>query len=145
MTRSLRFAALILPFAAGCFDAAAVATQPVPQGDFAFAFADPEDVVADQMAISVDTEALGLVVTLQDGSTVESALELLAADASYTDCYTNTSHATMDTYDVLGDAIVVDGEALQSPVLTSKCGSRPMLGEWSAESSTFDGVILYFE
>ncbi len=134
----------LLPALAGC-PSPAVTTEPVPNGDFSFYMADPADVTADAMAISVDTDALTLAVTLQDGSVVNETLVAHAADALYTDCYTNSSHATMDTYDVVGDPILVDGVALQSPVLASKCGGRPMLGEWSSSGASFAGVILYFE
>lgn len=116
---------------------------PLPDGDFEFSRAEPDGTAgALEGTLSVDTEALTLTFTDADAVQEWNLVPHEASDL-YTDCYTNYTHATMDTYDIAGD-VTLGGVAIERPVLTSMCGGDLLVGTWSVDGGTFDGTIFYF-
>lgn len=142
MTHPLLLALLTL---VGC---AEDAPFDVPSGTFVLAqpsdtaVGDGADINADLLLL--DIPALHFEIQPADGSTVtEGALSLLAEDAWLTDCYTNVSHATTKSYALNADAITISGVTVAAPVLSAKCGGRPLM--WPDGDVPDEADMLVFD
>ena len=121
--------------------------HPVPEGSFV-PYAVSDDSVAieelDGLTLIIDRDAETITVRLADGS--EQAADLLLRDRSEweADCYTMNSHALTEVYDVDVEALSLGTVDVALPVLTAKCGGRPMLGSDGGDE-TFAGTVFNFE
>lgn len=121
--------------------------HPVPEGSFV-PYAVSDDSVAieelDGLTLIIDRDAETLTVRLADGS--EQVADLLLRDRSEweADCYTMNSHALTEVYDVDVEALSLGTVDVALPVLTAKCGGRPMLGSDGGDE-TFAGTVFTFE
>ncbi len=119
----------------------------VPEGSFV-PYAVSDDSVAleelEGLTMTIDREAATLTVHLADGS--EQVADLLLRDRSEweADCYTMNSHALTEVYDVDVESLSLGAVEVALPVLTAKCGGRPMLGSDGGDE-TFSGTVFTFE
>ncbi len=113
------------------------------QGDVADTGGDGADPNADLLVL--DIAGLQFEVQPADGSaTTSGSLTLQAEDQWLDDCYTNVSHTTTRSYTMDVGQLVISDYAVASPVISAKCGGRPLV--WSAETEGPDsGLVLVFE
>ena len=74
---------------------------------------------------------------------IRHALSLLAEDRWLTDCYTNVSRATTKSYALDTDAITIAGVSVVAPVLSAKCGGRPLM--WADGDVPDEADMLVFD
>lgn len=125
-----------------------VNTAEMPQGEFTLYDVDVVDHSVEDfagMALSVDTEGLRMSLTLPDGSVQEADLVELPENEWPTDCYTMNSHAAVQSFDVDLDSITIGAVVLEDPILSSKCGGRPMLGVWDDSAEGLGAPLFIFE
>lgn len=60
------------------------------------------------------------------------------------DCYAMDSHALTEVYDVDVESLDLGGYELDLPVLTARCGGRPLLGADGGDE-TFTGTVFVFD
>jgi len=145
MTHLPALSLLSLLSLAGC---AGDAPLDVPSGTFVLsqsadtAVGDGADINEDLLVL--DISALHFEIQPADGSALtEGALTLLAEDAWLTDCYTNVSHATTKSYTLDADAIAISGVTVAAPVLSAKCGGRPLM--WPDGEVPDEADMLVFD
>lgn len=120
----------------------------MPQGDFALYDVEVADHSVEDfagMALSIDVEGLKMSLTLPDGSVQEAALVEQPQDEWPTDCYTMNSHVVVQSFDVDIDSLTIGDVVLEAPVLSSKCGGRPMLGAWDDAEKGLGAPLFIFE
>ena len=122
----------------------------VPGGEFVLSFiedtsAGSVDVVPfGELHILIGRDAAQLTVELPDGTTQVADLLLRDPDEWQADCYTNYNHALTEVYDVDTDSLNLGAATVEMPVLSAKCGGRPMLGADGGDE-TFSGPVYYFD
>lgn len=145
-----RFAPLLavtlLPLAA-CYES--VSEHSVPEGSFVLSRLSDGELdetmpAAGSVTLIIDRAAGTLTVQLEDGS--EQVADLILRDKAEweADCFTMNSHALTEVYDVDAESLDLGGYALDLPVLTAKCGGRPLLGADGGEE-TFAGPVFVFD
>jgi hypothetical protein len=147
MSRFAPLPTLALLTLAACADT--VDEQRVPEGTFVLSNLSEGELdeampVAGSVTLVIDRAALTLTVQLEDGS--EQVADLVLRDKAEweADCYTMNSHALTEVYDVDVESLDLGGYELDLPVLTAKCGGRPLLGADGGEE-TFAGPIFVFD
>jgi hypothetical protein len=83
-----------------------------------------------KVTMTIDTTNLKLSVKDANGHVVEAPLVLRPESAWWKDCFTMGSHALTPVYDVKVETLHLGTEKVFRPVLSAKCGGRPMM--WSA-------------
>jgi len=131
---------------AGCAEQALL---DVPSGTFVLAQSGDTAAVGDgadinQDLLVLDIPALQFEIQPADGSAAtEGALSLLAEDAWLTDCYTMSSHATTKSYALDVDQVAISGVVVVAPVLSAKCGGRPLM--WADGELPDEADMLVFD
>lgn len=124
--------------------------QQVPDGEFSLYMIENEDLsegdvsAFEGLSIIIDRDAETLTVQLADGTSQTADLLLRAEEEWEADCYTNDTHALTEVFDVDVESLDLGAATVDQPVLSAKCGGRPMLGAAGADS-TFSGAVYYFE
>lgn len=145
MTHPPLLALLALLPLAGCAEDAPL---DVPSGTFVLA--SPADTASgdgadpNQDLLVLDIPALHFEIRPADGSAAtEGALSLMAEDVWLTDCYTNVSHSTTKSYALDADAVTISGVTVAAPVLSAKCGGRPLM--WPEGEVPDEADMLVFD
>lgn len=124
-----------------------VSEMQVPEGTFVLSgLSESEEDLSGLGVVTmiIDREALTVTIELEDGS--EQVADLLLRDRSEweADCYTMSSHALTEVYDVDTDSLSLGSVEVELPVLTAKCGGRPLLGS-DGGAETFEGPVYVFD
>ena len=152
--RFTQLAALSLLSLAACYDPATDdSVMDVPSGTFMLydAYGDSADSGGDGADPNADLLVLdiaGLPFEVQpaDGTTPTSgALSLQDEELWIDDCYTNVDHATTRSYTLDVDQVVISGYTVASPVLSAKCGGRPLMWSAETEGAPESGLVLVFD
>lgn len=147
MSRFAPFLAVTLLSLPACNES--VDEHSVPEGTFVLSSLsdgalDETMPAAGSVTLLIDRAALTLTVQLEDGSEQVAGLVLRDKEEWEADCYTMNSHALTEVYDVDVESLDLGGYELDLPVLTAKCGGRPLLGADGGDE-TFAGPIFVFD
>lgn len=128
----------------------------VPSGTFIVSSIDETDGAGDDTAeaadlsvydgvtVVIDHDAATLTLTQADGSAQTVDLVLRDPSAWAADCYTMNSHTLTEVYDVDADSLAIGPDVVAAPVLTAKCGGRPLLGE-DGGAELFTGPVYVLD
>lgn len=131
-----------------CYES--VSEHAVPEGSFVLSsISDPTEGMPDAAELGavtmvIDREAATLTLTLEDGSEQVADLLLREKTEWEADCFTMNSHALTEVYDVDAESLSLGAVEIALPVLTAKCGGRPLLGSDGGDE-TFAGAVFVFD
>lgn len=130
-----------------CVDS--VDEQTVPEGTFVLSSLSDGELdetmpAAGSVTLVIDRAALTLTVQIEGADDQVADLVLRDKEEWEADCFTMNSHSLTEVYDVDVESLDLDGYSLELPVLTAKCGGRPLLGAEGSDE-TFAGPVFVFD
>ena len=81
------------------------------------------------LTINLTAHSATLVPT--NGAPITAALTATSRDLWISDCFTNNSHSLDEVYRIAPDPLVIGSLSIPSPVVTTKCGGRVLIGTYS--------------
>lgn len=147
MSRFAPLLAVTLFSLVACNDS--VDEQTVPEGTFVLSSLsdgqlDETMPAAGSVTLVIDRAALTLTVQVEGADDQVADLLLRDKEEWEADCYTMSSHALTEVYDVDVESLDLDGYSLELPVLSAKCGGSPLLGADGGDE-TFAGPVFVFD